>query len=411
MRGLGAWSRTHSPTSQCSSRRPSQWRCPTSVPVAFDSHSMCHMPSHRRFDVQFYLLCCTVVQQVYYARVRATGQPVAVKVQRPGALSTISKDLYVMRRGVGVYEQLVKRFTAQTTDYQQLLSTFAEGLYTEMDFRNEVGGWVVSQLSWRCLLLVCLLAALFWLGWALITTARTAVAAVFSCHQTRAVIKCVIRPVLAVCVLQALNAMKMREVLAEAPGLASERLVIPQPLLELTTRYSVAVRTAWPLHTCLLCHQMALHPCLHIHTCNGCLLRCIWELRWGRASTGLADWSPDPLSSALSAPLIRSVPLFRFPAFCAPRSFCSPCRRVMTMEWITGVKLTTLPPDEIRDLVGVGQEAFLVQLLEVGFFHGDPHPGNLLKVGFWVPLFVTHITHPLAHQVFVQLCRVDLLCL
>jgi hypothetical protein len=44
---------------------------------------------------------------------------------------------YVMRRAVGVYEQLVKRFTAQTTDYQQLLSTFAEGLYTEMDFRNE----------------------------------------------------------------------------------------------------------------------------------------------------------------------------------------------------------------------------------------------------------------------------------
>jgi predicted unusual protein kinase regulating ubiquinone biosynthesis (AarF/ABC1/UbiB family) len=51
------------------------------------------------------------------------------------------------------------------------------------------------------------------------------------------------------------------------------------------------------------------------------------------------------------------------------------------MEWVTGVKLTTLPPDEIRTLVGVGQEAFLVQLLEVGFFHGDPHPGNLLKVG------------------------------
>jgi aarF domain-containing kinase len=75
--------------------------------------------------------------QVYRARVRATGQEVAVKVQRPGALSTISKDLYVMRRGVGVYEAVIRRFTAQTTDYQQLLSTFAEGLYTEMDFRNE----------------------------------------------------------------------------------------------------------------------------------------------------------------------------------------------------------------------------------------------------------------------------------
>jgi predicted unusual protein kinase regulating ubiquinone biosynthesis (AarF/ABC1/UbiB family) len=89
--------------------------------------------------------------QVYYARLRSTGQAVAVKVQRPGALSTISKDLYVMRRGVGVYEQLVKRFTAQTTDYQQLLSTFAEGLYTEMDFRNEVGAGTGSWPSAWCL--------------------------------------------------------------------------------------------------------------------------------------------------------------------------------------------------------------------------------------------------------------------
>ncbi|KAJ9520016.1 hypothetical protein QJQ45_029968, partial [Haematococcus lacustris] len=75
--------------------------------------------------------------QVYKARLRDSGQQVAVKVQRPGALATISKDLYVLRRAVGVYERLVRRFTAQTTDYQQLLSTFAEGLYTEMDFQNE----------------------------------------------------------------------------------------------------------------------------------------------------------------------------------------------------------------------------------------------------------------------------------
>jgi len=40
-------------------------------------------------------------------------------------------------------------------------------------------------------------------------------------------------------------------------------------------------------------------------------------------------------------------------------------RRVLTMEWIQGVKLTTLAPEEIQDLVKVGQEAFLIQLLEV----------------------------------------------
>jgi hypothetical protein len=39
---------------------------------------------------------------------------------------------YVLRRGVGVYERIVRRFTAQSTDYQRLLSTFAEGLYTEV---------------------------------------------------------------------------------------------------------------------------------------------------------------------------------------------------------------------------------------------------------------------------------------
>ncbi len=47
-----------------------------------------------------------------------------------------------------------------------------------------------------------------------------------------------------------------------------------------------------------------------------------------------------------------------------------PRRRVHTMEWITGVKLTTLPPEEIRSFVKVGQEAFLTQLLEIGYFHG-----------------------------------------
>ncbi|GLC69551.1 hypothetical protein PLESTF_000846400 [Pleodorina starrii] len=162
--------------------------------------------------------------QVYRARLRSTGEEVAVKVQRPQALGTISKDLYVMRRAVGVYEQLIKRFTAQTTDYQRLLSTFAEGLYTEMDFRNE-----------------------------------------------------------------ALNAARMVELLEESE-FAAKDIVIPRPHMDLTTR------------------------------------------------------------------------------------------RVLTMEWVTGVKLTTLSPGEIRGLVKVGQEAFLTQLLEIGFFHGDPHPGNLLKV-------------------------------
>jgi len=60
-------------------------------------------------------------------------------------------------------------------------------------------------------------------------------------------------------------------------------------------------------------------------------------------------------------------------------------RRVLTMEWIDGVKLTNLEavrelgidPD---DMVTVGVNCSLQQLLEHGFFHADPHPGNLLAL-------------------------------
>jgi len=58
-------------------------------------------------------------------------------------------------------------------------------------------------------------------------------------------------------------------------------------------------------------------------------------------------------------------------------------RRVLTMEWINGIKLTQT--EEIKQtginaryLIEVGVQCSLRQLLEHGFFHADPHPGNLL---------------------------------
>lgn len=58
-------------------------------------------------------------------------------------------------------------------------------------------------------------------------------------------------------------------------------------------------------------------------------------------------------------------------------------RRVLTMEWIYGTKLNQ--PEELRAqgidaryLIEVGVQCSLRQLLEHGFFHADPHPGNLL---------------------------------
>nr|AUG32390.1 putative protein kinase: ABC1 family protein [Paulinella longichromatophora] len=60
-------------------------------------------------------------------------------------------------------------------------------------------------------------------------------------------------------------------------------------------------------------------------------------------------------------------------------------RRVLTMEWIDGVKLTNLEAVkrlgiDPNDMVQVGVNCSLQQLLEHGFFHADPHPGNLLAL-------------------------------
>ena len=77
--------------------------------------------------------------QVYRATL-ADGKdtPVAIKVQRPDVLGTVSKDLYVLRRAAEVFNGLVQRFAPQQrTDYVALLNEWAIGFYTELDFANE----------------------------------------------------------------------------------------------------------------------------------------------------------------------------------------------------------------------------------------------------------------------------------
>jgi predicted unusual protein kinase regulating ubiquinone biosynthesis (AarF/ABC1/UbiB family) len=55
---------------------------------------------------------------------------------------------------------------------------------------------------------------------------------------------------------------------------------------------------------------------------------------------------------------------------------------VLTLEWINGIKLTDVEGIKKagldRDnLIKIGVQSGLRQLLEFGFFHADPHPGNL----------------------------------
>ena len=160
--------------------------------------------------------------QVYRARLRSTGEWVAVKVQRPGVQALISKDLYVLRRAAEIYQGLIERFAPQQrTNYVALLNEWAVGFYTELDFVNEGA-----------------------------------------------------------------NMKRMAAVLEEA---------------------------------------------------------------------GITDVMVPKVYDAYTT------------------------RRVLVSEWVDGRKLSDCDDDEIRDLIAIGQECFLVQLLQAGFFHSDSNPGNLLR--------------------------------
>jgi predicted unusual protein kinase regulating ubiquinone biosynthesis (AarF/ABC1/UbiB family) len=60
--------------------------------------------------------------------------------------------------------------------------------------------------------------------------------------------------------------------------------------------------------------------------------------------------------------------------------YCS--QHVLTLEWINGYKLTDIPKLKESNLnasaiIEIAVTSGLQQLLEFGFFHADPHPGNL----------------------------------
>lgn len=76
--------------------------------------------------------------QVYQARLRRTGQVVAVKVQRPGVQAAISLDILILRFMAG----LARRAGKLNTDLQAVVDEWASSLFREMDYNNEASNGI-----------------------------------------------------------------------------------------------------------------------------------------------------------------------------------------------------------------------------------------------------------------------------
>ena len=102
----------------------------------------------------------------------------------------------------------------------------------------------------------------------------------------------------------------------------------------------------------------------------------------------------DEFSRALTAELdftLEAINLERFGRFYAanpkvkiPRIYRSLCsERVLVMEKVDGLKFNDIPAltaagYDLKSLSRFGAEVVFEQIIVFGYFHGDPHPGNLL---------------------------------
>jgi ubiquinone biosynthesis protein len=120
------------------------------------------------------------------------------------------------------------------------------------------------------------------------------------------------------------------------------------------------------------------------------------------------DFTRDGRNADRMARNFRGVPGIRFPRIYW--EFSSP--KVLVMDFIEGVRIDD--PEAVAGLgfdphgIGVrGFQAYLKMIFEDGFFHGDPHPGNLLvtKEGdiVFLDFGIVGILRPEKRQHFINL--------
>jgi len=76
------------------------------------------------------------IGQVYKARLKANGDLVAIKIQRPNCEEIIALDLYILRWWSGIYNQLFQ-LLKRDVNVQSIIDDFGELIYREIDYIAE----------------------------------------------------------------------------------------------------------------------------------------------------------------------------------------------------------------------------------------------------------------------------------
>jgi aarF domain-containing kinase len=82
-------------------------------------------------------LAAASLGQVYKAVLRETGETVAVKVQRPGVLETVSVDLFILRSVAVFLQKTVGKDDGTGTDFVAVLEEWASRFFEELDYQKE----------------------------------------------------------------------------------------------------------------------------------------------------------------------------------------------------------------------------------------------------------------------------------
>ena len=83
-------------------------------------------------------LCMRSLGQVYRARLKKTGEEVAVKVQRPNMLVAVTLDLYIIRNLLQFGQDNVPSIAEQCRSFMMVVDNWAGRFVDELDYVKEV---------------------------------------------------------------------------------------------------------------------------------------------------------------------------------------------------------------------------------------------------------------------------------